>query len=89
MLARLDVADQVADLHVKGIGNQFQCSQRHALLAGFDPVQMDAVQPGQLRQLVLRQALLGARGLDVSADNFLNVLQRLQPRVYAALKHPA
>jgi hypothetical protein len=41
---------------------------------------MDAVQPGQLRQLILRDALSTANGFDLSADDFLNVLQRLQPR---------
>jgi len=70
------VADQVAHFHFQRIGDDLQRSQRHTLLAGFDPVQVNAVQPGQLCQLVL--AFLHANRLDFSANNLLNVLQRLQ-----------
>jgi hypothetical protein len=39
--------------------------------------------------LVLRDAFLAADNLDVPADDFLNVLQRIQAKAYAALKHLA
>lgn len=83
------IPDQIAHFNVQGIGNDFQRSQGHALPAGFDPVQVDAVQPRQFRKLILSYAFLRASGLDVPADRPLNILQRLQTRAYAALKHPA
>ena len=86
---RLHIPDQIPHLNVQSIGDDLERSQRHALLAGFNPVQMHAVQPRQLRQLVLRHAFLAASRLDISSDNFLNVLQRLQAKAYAAFRHPA
>lgn len=86
---RLQIADQIPHPHVQSIGNGLERSQRHALPAGFNPVQMHAVQTGQLRQFVLGDGLLPTNRFDPCADGFLNVLQRLQPRAYAALKHPA
>ena len=85
----LEIADQVPHLDVKSICNQLKRPKCHALPAGFDPVQMHAVQPGQLRKLVLRHALFAANRFDIPANEFLNVLQRLQPRAYAVFKHPA
>jgi len=69
----LQVPDQISHLDVQSVSDDLQRSQRHTLLAGFDPIQMHTVESRQLRQLVLRHALLAANRLNVPADNFLNV----------------
>ena len=88
-MERSHIPDQIPHFNVEGVSDDLERSQRHALPAGFDPVQMHAVQAGQLRQLVLRYPLLAANRFDLPADEFLNVLQRLQTRAYAAFRHPA
>ena len=59
--------DEIPDAHVERVRNQLQCSQRHALLAAFQPVQVDAIQPSQIRQLILRDALRQPRRPDTLA----------------------
>jgi len=84
----LHIPNQVAHLYVESIRDDFQRSQCHPLPPGLDPVQVHAVQPGRLRELVLRCLLCAANRFDFPADRFLNVLHRLQPRAYAAFTAP-
>jgi|HubBroStandDraft_5_1064220.scaffolds.fasta_scaffold816644_2 hypothetical protein len=50
---------------------------------------MRSVQPGQFRQLILRERLCLANLFDPVRNKKLNVLQSIQAMKYAALKHPA
>ena len=58
-------------------------------LAGFQPIEMNAIQPGHVRQFVLSDSLPLANQTDSRSDDFLDVLQLIRLWAYAALKHPA
>jgi hypothetical protein len=65
---------EFGDTNLKGIGNQLQRPKGHALLAGFEPVKMDTVQAGKLRELVLREAFVFPQLRDPLSNRNLNVL---------------
>ena len=88
-VGKLQTADQIPHPNVQCVSDNLQRSQRHALPPGLNPVEMDAVQPGQLRELVLRDAFSPANRLDPYADNFLNVLQRSSLGRMLLSRHPA
>jgi hypothetical protein len=86
------IADKIAHRDIECVRDDLQRVQRHALAAVFQPVQMDAIEAGKLRKLILRDPLLASQRPDPFADGPVDVLRSLQSislRVYAALKHPA
>ena len=85
----LHVPDEIADAHVEGVRDQLECSQSHALLSAFQPVEMDSVQARKLGELILSVSTRLANFFDPFADNAMNVLQPIRLWVYAAFKHPA
>jgi hypothetical protein len=80
---------EVPDAHAERVRDQLKRSQCHALLATFQPVEVDAIQTSQIRELVLRDPLRLPCRPDSLADRYLDVLQGLRLLAYAAWKHPA
>ena len=52
--------DDIADANAESIADTLQRSHGHALASGLQPIQMDAIQTGKLRKLILRKAFARA-----------------------------
>jgi hypothetical protein len=65
----------LSNADIKRNGNQMQCSERHALSAGFKAIEVGAVQAGKFRKLILGDRLLLADSSDALPDGSVDVLQ--------------
>jgi hypothetical protein len=86
----LDPPENLGDADTQRVCNDFQRAQRHALLTGFEAIEMYPIQPCGFRELILRESSFLSKSGNPSADHDLNVLlQPIRLWAYAALKHPA
>jgi hypothetical protein len=76
----LDSLNQVHDFHSQGIGKQLESLNRDVALAAFDLAHMRPMQPGSLREYVLRHLPLQPQGTNIRPDPLLNVLHSKQCR---------
>jgi len=71
------VLHQFAYTNAKGISHEFQRPQGHALFPTFESIEVGAIQPGQLRKLLLRNLPGFANFLDSLRNYTLGIV--LQP----------
>jgi hypothetical protein len=70
--------------------NDFQRAQGHALLAGFEAIEVYPIQARGFSELILRESSFFSESRNPPTDHGLNVrLQPIRLWAYAALKHPA
>lgn len=87
---RLQSSQKASHSHIERLRNHLKRAECHALPAGLQPIQVDTIQPGPLRELILRETLLFANPLDSFANDSIDIrLQSSKLGRYAALKHPA
>lgn len=59
-ISRLQSSQQPSHSHIERLRNHFKRAKCHALPAGLKPIEVDTIQAGPLRELILRETSLFA-----------------------------
>ena len=74
-MSDLHSPNQIADPNLQSIGDVLERIERHALAPILQPVEVNTIQTGKLRELVLSDSLFRAYCSDSLANESLDVLQ--------------